>query len=209
MQQELIKRIQQNMTITQANQAFNCSYGAVEGLCDCLSRILQTALWLDNPDVINNQQYREEMLKSIREQAADAFKNLPQYMWCLQQKKQSLTSTAKVLQEKIEAAQVDAQQIEQNFPKLAKLKQLEEQANLLLQQIAALLASKQQVDNPAPVSSSSSSSLSNNSAASSSKPEEANIDVASRDTAVKIIDAEIEKANIDDKKRKRHPSPPL
>ena len=345
MQQDLIKKIQQDMTILQANQAFNCSYEAVEGLCDCLSRTLQTALWLDNPDIINNQQYREEMLKAIREQAMDAFKQLPQYMGFLQEKKQSLTSTTKVLQEKIAATQADAQQIEQNFPKLEKVKQLEEQANLLLQQTATLLASKQQVGdtatatpscvvtnnvpiaspllfsslvsgdnklNPAPVSSSS-----NSSAAPSSKPEETTplilsgmqkryptnveevhrimkdvervtteqctykinlkvpntiagctiglvkarnalpdlgkagrvlgsgcltglmkdahesyksksiceqkaitdaakalvdnsyIDVTSRDAAVKIIAAEIEKANTDNKKRKRLPSPPL
>lgn len=153
MQQDLIRQIHQKMTIPEANQAFNCAYEAVNSLYDCLNRTLQTARWLDNPDIINSyhQQYSEEICKEIlkitQEQAIDAFKKLPEYMGFLQEKKQSLTKITKVLQEKIAAAQVDPQQIEQICPNLSKVKHLEEQANLLLHQTTILLASKTQVDN--------------------------------------------------------------
>ena len=153
MQQQLAQNIQQRfamypqIALQQANQAFHCSYVATEDLCEYLSNSLDTALWLDNPAIINNPMYNEEMLKSIQEQASDAFKKLPQNIGYLQQKKSSLISTANVLQEQLVAIQANTQQIEQDFPKLVKAKQLEMKADLVLQKAAAVLASKQLVDN--------------------------------------------------------------
>jgi len=153
MQQDLIQKLQHRFTtypdlaIQQAIQAFNNSYSVTEDLCEYLSRQLQMALWLDNPDILNNPAYDKEAREQITEQAKHALERLLHDINYLKDKKMSLISTSDVLQSHLAASQINAQQIEQDFPKLVKTKQLVEQADLLLQQVTALLASKQQISN--------------------------------------------------------------
>jgi hypothetical protein len=153
MQQDLIQKLQHRFTtypdlaIQQAIQAFNNSYSVTEDLCEYLSRQLQMALWLDNPDILNNPAYDKEAREQITEQAKHALERLLHDINYLKDKKISLISTSDVLQSHLAVSQINAQQIEQDFPKLVKTTQLVEQADLLLQQVTDLLASKQQISN--------------------------------------------------------------
>ncbi len=153
MQQDLIQKLQHRFTtypdlaIQQAIQAFNNSYSVTEDLCEYLSSQLQMALWLDNPDILNNPAYDKEAREQITEQAKHALERLLHDINYLKDKKMSLISTSDVLQSHLAVSQINAQQIEQDFPKLVKTKQLVEQADLLLQQVTDLSASKQQISN--------------------------------------------------------------
>lgn len=90
MQQNLIRQIQNKMTISEANQAFDCAYSVVEELHDCLSVRLQMALWLDDPNIFNNPRYTEEHLKIIEEQSIIALEMIQQHISTLEKIKRRI-----------------------------------------------------------------------------------------------------------------------
>lgn len=151
MQLDLVAKLQKifktypDVTIHQLTQAFNCSYTATNRLYGYLNNCLCMATWLDNPE------YSEELCEQLRTQARDALVSLPQNMQLLQDKKLSLINAANALQGYLAENQINFTQIEQDFPNLLKVKQLVEQADLLIQQVTGFLAKNSPVNNTATV----------------------------------------------------------